>query len=180
VGAAAEAGRCGGLVERPVDVDIPQVVVTEGRSAAALAADEVMGRPGRALLLAGVTGTNGKTTTVWLLRHLLSRRYATASLGTVGAVLRDGVPLPGTESLTTPGPVGMALTMRAFLDHGTEAVAMEVSSHALDQGRVRALRFDAAVFTNLSRDHLDYHGSLERYRATKRGLVELLAPMAWP
>jgi UDP-N-acetylmuramoyl-L-alanyl-D-glutamate--2,6-diaminopimelate ligase len=176
VGAAAEAGAVAAIVERPVDVDIPQIVVTEGRSAAALAADEVMGRPGRALLLAGVTGTNGKTTTVWLLRHLLSRRYATASLGTVGAVLRDGVPLPGTESLTTPGPVGMALTMRAFLDHGTEAVAMEVSSHALDQGRVRALQFDAAVFTNLSRDHLDYHGSLDRYRATKRGLVELLAP----
>jgi UDP-N-acetylmuramoyl-L-alanyl-D-glutamate--2,6-diaminopimelate ligase len=123
-----------------------------------------------------VTGTNGKTTTVWILRHLLSRRYATASLGTVGAVIRDGVPLPGTESLTTPGPVGMATTMRAFVEHGTEAVALEVSSHALDQGRVHALRFNVAVFTNLSRDHLDYHGSLERYRATKREFVELLAP----
>jgi UDP-N-acetylmuramoyl-L-alanyl-D-glutamate--2,6-diaminopimelate ligase len=176
VGTAAEAGAVAALVERRVESDVPQVVVTDGRAAAALAADEVMGRPGRALVLAGVTGTNGKTTTVWLLRHLLASRYATASLGTVGAVLRDGVPLPGTESLTTPGPVGMAVTMRAFLDHGTEAVAMEVSSHALDQGRVRALRFDAAVFTNLTRDHLDYHGTLERYRATKRGFVDLLAP----
>jgi UDP-N-acetylmuramoyl-L-alanyl-D-glutamate--2,6-diaminopimelate ligase len=176
VGAAAEAGAVAAVVERKVDAAIPQLVVTDGRAAAALAADEVMGRPGDALVLAGVTGTNGKTTTVWILRHLLSRRFATASLGTVGAVLRDGVPLPGTESLTTPGPVGMATTMRAFVEHGTEAVAMEVSSHALDQGRVRALRFNVAVFTNLSRDHLDYHGSLERYRATKREFIELLAP----
>ncbi len=176
VAAAAEAGAAAALVERPVEAVVPQVVVTAGRHAAALAAYEVMGRPGENLILAGVTGTNGKTTTVWILRHLLSGRYATASLGTVGAVLRDGLPLPGTESLTTPGPVGMAATMRAFADRSIEAVALEVSSHALDQARVQALRFDIAVFTNLSRDHLDYHGSFERYRATKREFVELLAP----
>ena len=176
VGVAAEAGAAAAIVERPVEAPIPQVVVTSGRPAAACAADEVMGRPSRSLVLVGVTGTNGKTTTVWLLRHLLASRYATASLGTVGAVLEAGVPLPGTENLTTPGPVGMAKTMRAFVDHGTEAVAMEVSSHALDQSRVQALRFAVTVFTNLSRDHLDYHGSLERYRATKREFAELLAP----
>lgn len=173
---AGAAGAAAALVERPVDVALPQVVVTAGRPAAALAADEVMGRPAEDLLLAGVTGTNGKTTTVWIMRHLLGARYSTASLGTVGAVTEDGVPLPGTESLTTPGPVGMAGTMRTFVDHGTEAVALEVSSHALDQARVQALRFDAAVFTNLTRDHLDYHGSFERYRATKREFVELLRP----
>ena len=176
VAAAAEAGAVAAIVERRVEAPIPQVVVTAGRLAAALAAYEVMGRPAEELLLAGVTGTNGKTTTVWILRSLLSARYSTASLGTVGAVTESGVPLPGTESLTTPGPVGMAGTMRAFVDHGTEAVAMEVSSHALDQGRVHALRFDAAIFTNLTRDHLDYHGSFERYRATKREFVERLRP----
>lgn len=176
VAGAVASGAAAVLVERPLDLTIPQVVVASGRHAAALAADEVMGRPGESLVLAGVTGTNGKTTTVWILRHVLSRRWATASLGTVGAVLEGGLPLAGTESLTTPGPVGMAKTMRAFKDHGAGAVAMEVSSHALDQGRVHALRFSAAVFTNLTRDHLDYHGSLERYRATKREFVELLAP----
>ncbi len=176
VAAAAEAGAAAALVERRAEVELPQVVVAAGRAAAALAADEVMGRPARGILLAGVTGTNGKTTTVWILRHLLGARYNTASLGTVGAVTEGGVPLPGTESLTTPGPVGMARTMRTFADHGTEAVALEVSSHALDQARVQALRFDAAVFTNLTRDHLDYHGSFERYRATKREFVELLSP----
>jgi UDP-N-acetylmuramoyl-L-alanyl-D-glutamate--2,6-diaminopimelate ligase len=176
VAEAVTAGATAVLVERRVEVDAPQVVVSAGRSAAALAADEVMGRPADGLVLAGVTGTNGKTTTVWILRHLLGLRYTTASLGTVGAVLTDGVPLPGTENLTTPGPVGMATTMRSFADHGIEAVAMEVSSHALDQARVQALRFDAAVFTNLTRDHLDYHGSFERYRATKREFVDLLGP----
>jgi UDP-N-acetylmuramoyl-L-alanyl-D-glutamate--2,6-diaminopimelate ligase len=175
VSAAAESGAAAALVERPVEVDLPQVVVAAGRAAAALAADEIMGRPTESLAVVGVTGTNGKTTTVWILRHLLSVRWRAASLGTVGAVIHDGVPLPGTESLTTPGPVGMAVTMRAFLDHGTEAVAMEVSSHALDQARVQAVRFSVAAFTNLTRDHLDYHGSFERYRATKREFVELLA-----
>lgn len=176
VPAAAAAGAVAALVERPVGAAIPQVVVAEGRAAAALAADEITGRPAEAMVLAGVTGTNGKTTTVWILRHLFSGRWATASLGTVGAVMEGGVPLPGTEGLTTPGPVGMAKTMRSFRDHGTEAVAMEVSSHALAQARVHALRFSAVVFTNLTRDHLDYHGSLERYRATKRELVDLLRP----
>ena len=175
VAAAAAAGAVAAVVERAVDAPIPQVVVTAGRPAAALAADEVLERPSRGLRLIGVTGTNGKTTTVWILRHLLSARYGTASLGTVGAVTEGGVPLPGTGTLTTPGPVGMATTMRSLADRGVEAVAMEVSSHALDQGRVQALEFDAAVFTNLTRDHLDYHGSFERYRATKREFVELLS-----
>ena len=174
VTAAEEAGAVAAVVEHPVEPSLPQVVVTSGREAAALAADEVMGRPSEGLVLTGVTGTNGKTTTVWILRHLLSTRYATGSLGTVGAVLEGGRPLPGTGSLTTPGPVEMAKAMRAFADHGTQAVAMEVSSHAIDQSRVRALSFDVAVFTNLTRDHLDYHGSLERYRATKRELVDLV------
>ncbi|MDX1673298.1 MAG: UDP-N-acetylmuramoyl-L-alanyl-D-glutamate--2,6-diaminopimelate ligase, partial [Longimicrobiales bacterium] len=176
VASAADAGAAAALVERTMDVPIPQVMVTAGRPAAALAADEVMGRPAQDMTLVGVTGTNGKTTTVWILRHLLSARYGTASLGTVGAVTERGVPIPGTGTLTTPGPVGMAVTLRSLVDRGVEAVAMEVSSHALDQGRVQALAFDAAVFTNLTRDHLDYHGSFERYRATKREFVELLAP----
>jgi UDP-N-acetylmuramoyl-L-alanyl-D-glutamate--2,6-diaminopimelate ligase len=79
-------------------------------------------------------------------------------------VLEDGSTLPGSELLTTPGPVQLARTLRMLVDRGVKRVAMEVSSHALDQGRVHALRFDAALFTNLTRDHLDYHGTLEAYR----------------
>jgi UDP-N-acetylmuramoyl-L-alanyl-D-glutamate--2,6-diaminopimelate ligase len=174
---AEAAGAVAALVERPVEAcGLPQVVVKDGRRAAAVAASEVFGRPEAGLTLVGVTGTSGKTTTVWLLRHLLSARYATASLGTLGVILADGQPLPGSESLTTPGPVDLARTLRELVDRGVQAVAMEVSSHALDQGRVHALRFDVGVFTNLSRDHLDYHETMEAYLAAKERLVTLLKP----
>jgi UDP-N-acetylmuramoyl-L-alanyl-D-glutamate--2,6-diaminopimelate ligase len=82
----------------------------------------------------------------------------------------------GTETLTTPGPVDLAALFRALVNRGMGGVAMEVSSHALDQGRVTAARFGAAVFTNLTRDHLDYHGTVERYRAAKFSFVKLLRP----
>ncbi len=175
--AAATAGAVAALVERPVpDCALPQVVVRDGRRAAALAAAAVYGDPAAALRLAGVTGTNGKTTTVWLLRHLLGARWPTATIGTLGVILDDGQPLPGGESLTTPGPVDLARVLRELVDRGVGAVAMEVSSHALEQGRVHALRFDTAVFTNLSRDHLDYHLTEDAYRRAKLSLVDLLGP----
>jgi len=175
VPAAETAGAVAALVERPVpESTLPQVVVRDGRRAAALAAATFYGDPAASLHLVGVTGTNGKTTTTWLLRHLLGARWGAASLGTLGVILDDGSPLPGGESLTTPGPVDLARLLRELVDRGVGAVAMEVSSHALDQGRVHALRFDAAVFTNLTRDHLDYHGTEEAYLAAKRALVGLL------
>ena len=175
VPAAEQAGAAAVLVERQVSgSSLPQVVVTDGRRAAALAASAVYGDPGEALRLVGVTGTNGKTTTVWLIRHLLGLRWASASLGTLGVILEDGQPLEGSESLTTPGPVELARTLRGLVDRGIRAAAMEVSSHALHQGRVESLRFDAAVFTNLTRDHLDYHGTEEEYLAAKELLANLL------
>lgn len=174
---ARAAGAAAVVVERPLsDVDLPQVVVRDGRRAAAAAASVAFGDPAAALLLAGVTGTNGKTTTVWLLRHVLAGDRPAASLGTLGVIGPDGAPVPGTESLTTPGPVELARTLRELVDGGVRAVAMEVSSHALDQGRVSSLRFDAAVFTNLSRDHLDYHRTVEAYLDAKLSLAELLRP----
>jgi UDP-N-acetylmuramoyl-L-alanyl-D-glutamate--2,6-diaminopimelate ligase len=173
--AAATAGAAALLVERSIEgVAVPQLVVRRGRQAAALAASLYYGRPEQSLRFAGVTGTNGKTTSVWVLRHMLSRSAPTASLGTLGAILDDGSLLPGSDSLTTPGPIELARTLRLLLDRGVRNVAMEVSSHALDQGRVHALRFDVAVFTNLTRDHLDYHGTLETYLGAKRSLVQLL------
>jgi UDP-N-acetylmuramoyl-L-alanyl-D-glutamate--2,6-diaminopimelate ligase len=133
--------------------------------------------PQRSLSIVGVTGTNGKTTSVWLLRHLLSSAGGAASIGTLGAIVPAGTVVPGSEALTTPGPVQLARTLRTLVDAGARWLAMEVSSHALDQGRVASLRFDVAVFTNLTRDHLDYHGTLERYLAAKRTLVRLLTPV---
>ena len=175
VKAAADAGATAALVERHVpDTGIPQITVRNGRRAAAIAASVFYGEPERSLRMVAVTGTNGKTTSVWVLRHMLSKREPTASLGTLGAILDDGTTLPGTESLTTPGPVELARTLRVLVDSGVRMLAMEVSSHALDQGRVHVLDFDVAVFTNLSRDHLDYHGTLETYLGAKRSLVKLL------
>jgi UDP-N-acetylmuramoyl-L-alanyl-D-glutamate--2,6-diaminopimelate ligase len=175
VPAAVAAGAAAVLAERPVrGVAVPQLRVRDGRRAAAVAASAFFDDPQLRLRLLGVTGTNGKTTSVWILRHMLSHREATASLGTLGAILEDGSTIPGSESLTTPGPVELARTLRVLVDRGVRCVAMEVSSHALDQGRVHTLRFAAAVFLNLTRDHLDYHGTLATYLAAKRSLVRYL------
>jgi UDP-N-acetylmuramoyl-L-alanyl-D-glutamate--2,6-diaminopimelate ligase len=174
---AEGAGAVAALVERPIEGgELAQVVVRDGRSAAAIASSFLYGDPAESLVLAGVTGTNGKTTTVWLLRHLLGGRYRAASLGTLGLVGPDSGWAPGGESLTTPGPVELAALLRGLVDGGVGAVAMEVSSHALEQARVQGIHFDAAVFTNLTRDHLDYHGTMEAYLAAKRSLVDHIRP----
>ena len=174
---AARRGALAALVERP-DSALPllQIVVGDGRRAAAFAAADAWAHPSEELTLIGVTGTNGKTTTVGILRHLLGTRGAAASLGTLGAIGGDGNTIPGTEGLTTPGPTEVARLLRHLVDQGIRTVAMEVSSHALEQHRVAALRFDAGVFTNLSREHLDYHGDMDAYRRAKLRLLELLAP----
>lgn len=173
----AARGAAAALVER-VDpaLDLPQLRVTDGRLAAAHAAAAFHGDPWNELTLVGITGTNGKTTSAAILRHLLGRRGSAASVGTLGAVGADGRVIPGTEGLTTPGPVETAGWLRRMADEGVRGVAMEVSSHALDQGRAAAARFDGAVFTNLTRDHLDYHGTMEAYRDAKLRLLELLKP----
>jgi UDP-N-acetylmuramoyl-L-alanyl-D-glutamate--2,6-diaminopimelate ligase len=156
---------------------LPFVHVRDGRRAAALAAAAFHGFPARELTLVGVTGTNGKTTTVGLLRHVLDASdHPAASIGTLGVLLGSaGEPLPGGSGLTTPGPVELQRLLRELVNRGVRRVAMETSSHALDQRRVDGLTFAAAVFTNLTRDHLDYHGTMEAYRSAKLRLVGLLA-----
>jgi UDP-N-acetylmuramoyl-L-alanyl-D-glutamate--2,6-diaminopimelate ligase len=177
---AEQRGAAALLVERAVaDAAARQVVVSDGRRAAALAGALLYGDPQERLRVAGVTGTNGKTTTVWVLRHVLSVHAPTASLGTLGVILADGASLAGTDTLTTPGPIELARTLRMLVDRGIASVAMEVSSHALAQGRVHALRFDAAVFTNLTREHLDFHGTFEAYREAKLALASRLRADGW-
>jgi UDP-N-acetylmuramoyl-L-alanyl-D-glutamate--2,6-diaminopimelate ligase len=172
---AAFSGAVAALVEEEVPgLQIPQIHVKSGRLAAAFAAAEFYRNPWANMVTVGVTGTNGKTTSVAILRHLLGSRLRAASIGTLGAVSAEGRVLPGSERLTTPGPVEIARWIRRLGEAGVEALAMEVSSHALDQARVAAIRFDAALFTNLSRDHLDYHGTLEAYRSAKLRLLELI------
>jgi len=117
---AVANGAVAAVVERPVEVDVPQLVVSDGRRAAALAADWMMGCPSLELFAVGVTGTNGKTTTSLLARHLLEPDMPTAVIGTLGVVDADGV-RPGTEGLTTPGPVQVAVWLRELADGGTAA-----------------------------------------------------------
>jgi UDP-N-acetylmuramoyl-L-alanyl-D-glutamate--2,6-diaminopimelate ligase len=176
VGAAVEAGAVAAVVERPLPgIDVPQLVVRDGRRAAALVADRVLGTPSADLHFAAVTGTNGKTTTAWMLRHLLAGMGPSAALGTLGVIGPDGV-REGSAALTTPGPVALSETLARLRDEGVEWLTLEASSHALDQGRLAALAFDVAVYTNLSQDHLDYHGTLEAYRDAKLLLVDQVGP----
>jgi UDP-N-acetylmuramoyl-L-alanyl-D-glutamate--2,6-diaminopimelate ligase len=165
------------LVEDASRTSLPAIVVRDGRHAAALAAAAAYQHPARALALVGVTGTNGKTTTVGLLRHILDSPAApAASIGTLGVLVGSaGTPLPGGSGLTTPGPVELQRLLRTLVDAGVRTVAMETSSHALHQGRVRGLPFAAALFTNLTRDHLDYHGTMDAYRDAKALLITHLA-----
>ena len=178
LGAAEQAGAAAALVEDPEATTLPALVVREGRRAAAVAAAAFYDEPATGLTLVGVTGTNGKTTTVGMLRHLLDAPGArAASVGTLGVLAGSaGEPIPGGAGLTTPGPVELQRLLRVLADRDVRAVAMEVSSHALDQQRVEGVRFAAAVFTNLTRDHLDYHGTLEAYLEAKARLVDYLAP----
>jgi UDP-N-acetylmuramoyl-L-alanyl-D-glutamate--2,6-diaminopimelate ligase len=150
--------------------------VTDTRVALAEAAAALYGDPADELWLVGVTGTNGKTTVAYLVHHLLD------TLGTPTGLLSTIEVRTGDETttmdLTTPGPLALHRTLRQMVDAGCTACAMEVSSHALDQKRVHGLNYEAAIFTNLSVDHLNYHGTPEAYRAAKKRLFDGLGPDA--
>ncbi len=172
--AAVERGAVALVVERALDLPVPQLVTTDGRRAAAIVADLLSGSPWQRMPLVGITGTNGKTTSTWIARHLLSGDRRVASLGTLGLVGDDGRVRPGTEGLTTPGPVQLSEALAGLEAEGVDAVVLEASSHALDQERLSGSRFRVGAFTNLSQDHLDYHGSMAAYGDAKRRLAELV------
>jgi UDP-N-acetylmuramoyl-L-alanyl-D-glutamate--2,6-diaminopimelate ligase len=180
VGQAVEAGATAVVLEKFIpDLDVPQLRVSNGRKAGALASDEVHGSPWTDLFLAGVTGTNGKTTVAYLARHLLQTRGPSRAFGTLGLVEETGRVRAGTEGLTTPGPVQISQWLREMVDDDVVHVAFEASSHALAQHRMDGVQLDVAAATNLSQDHLDYHTDLEEYRAAKARIFDLLKPEAW-
>jgi UDP-N-acetylmuramoyl-L-alanyl-D-glutamate--2,6-diaminopimelate ligase len=158
---AVERGSRALLVERMLDLDVSQVRVPDVRVAMARAADLVWGHPSADLEVVGITGTNGKTTTTYLLRSIFE------SAGRPAAVLGT---LSGAR--TTPESPDLQEWLADRRDQGTRAVAMEVSSHALALHRVDGTRFAAAVFTNLSRDHLDFHETMESYFQAKARLFD--------
>jgi UDP-N-acetylmuramoyl-L-alanyl-D-glutamate--2,6-diaminopimelate ligase len=175
VTAALERGAAAVVVETRVDAAAPQIVVREGRLAAIALARAWYDDPAAELQLIGITGTNGKTTTTGITCHLLNRAGDAGSIGTLGAFDGAGRSVPSVAgSLTTPGPVDLQATFALLRERGVRRVAMETSSHSLDQGRLDGLLFAGAVFTNLTLDHLDYHQTMEHYRAAKLKLLGLL------
>jgi UDP-N-acetylmuramoyl-L-alanyl-D-glutamate--2,6-diaminopimelate ligase len=158
----------------PAGLGVPWIAAADPRALLGPLAAEVYGHPDRGLVLAAVTGTNGKSSVATLIAAVLDAAGLPAGfLGTLG--YRFGSQrFPGGH--TTPEAADLFRTLRGMRDAGARAVAMEVSSHALDMGRVEGAAFDVAVFTNLTRDHLDYHPDMESYFAAKRRLFEHLKP----
>lgn len=165
---AIERGAVALVVERPLEVSVPQVVVSDARAAMAVAADVFFGEPTKELEVAGVTGTNGKTTTAFLLQAMLDAAGRTPGLvGTIEWIVGgEHRPAP----FTTPEAIDLQRLFREMLDAGDRSVAMEASSHGSAFRRLDRVRFDALVFTNLSQDHLDLHGTMDNYFQAKRRL----------
>ena len=158
--------------------DFPTVLVPSARAALGRLADVYYGRPSRELTVVGITGTNGKTTTSYLVEALLrSLGLRTGVIGTIQYVLGDERRPAGQ---TTPDALALQSMLARMRDRAVRGVAMEVSSHALSLARADDVAFDVAVFTNLTQDHLDFHGTLEAYRDAKRHLFELLAASPKP
>jgi len=165
---AVERGAVALVVERGLDLPVPQVVVADSRAAMAPAADVFFGEPTRELEVVGVTGTSGKTTTSFLLFAILAAAGRRPGLlGTVEA--RVGGERRGVVR-TTPEAIDLQRLFREMLDAGDRSCAMEASSHASVLHRLDCVRFAVLVFTNLSQDHLDFHGDMESYFQAKRRL----------
>jgi UDP-N-acetylmuramoyl-L-alanyl-D-glutamate--2,6-diaminopimelate ligase len=176
----ADARRRGAIaaVVRSVDqhCPLPQIVTSDAAGAASRLANLFFARPSQTVRVMGITGTNGKTTTAYLTRHIL--RSAGLNCGMIGTVQIDDGRSQGEAEMTTPSATEIARLLAAMRDNGCRGCAMEVSSHALDQGRVEAVDFAGAVFTNLTGDHLDYHKTLDNYAAAKAKLFESLSASA--
>jgi UDP-N-acetylmuramoyl-L-alanyl-D-glutamate--2,6-diaminopimelate ligase len=174
LGEAASRGAVAAVVEEPVPgAPLPVVVVPDAREAMAHMASQFHGHPSQSLRVIGITGTNGKTTTAFLCRHILDAAHRRCGLlGTVKYVI-GGREIEAPR--TTPESPDLQEMLAAMRDEGCKAVAMEVSSHALRQRRTTGIAFDAAVFTNLSQDHLDYHKTMEAYFDAKALLFEDVA-----
>jgi len=175
---AIEKGAIAVVADRPADVEtaVPWIVAEKGRVALAALATQFYANPSEQLLLVGVTGTNGKTTSMYMLEGVFHAcGWTSGRIGTTGS--RVGA-VERYSARTTPEAPDLQALLREMVDAGCRACAMEVSSHALDLERVTFTRFGAAIFTNLTRDHLDYHGDMEAYFAAKRRLFETLPPEA--
>jgi UDP-N-acetylmuramoyl-L-alanyl-D-glutamate--2,6-diaminopimelate ligase len=178
IDAACRAGAAAVLVDDEPDgafvrSDTPVLNVANLKRKTGSIASRFFGKPSQSMTVIGVTGTNGKSTVTHLIAQALEkseRLNPCAIIGTLGNGFLDSL---STSSVTTPDAISLQRLLASLRDQQARAVSMEVSSHALDQWRVEGVRFAAAVFTNLTRDHLDYHGNMDRYLAAKRRLFEM-------
>lgn len=162
---AIEKGAVALVVEHKLPLSVPQYVVADTRQAMSRCAAKFYGHPSRKLRVIGITGTNGKTSSTYLIRHMIQQQGSKCGLiGTVAAVIDDEV---YPVSMTTPESLDIQHLLWMMHHKGCEYVVMEVSSHALVMGRVDDITFDTAVFTNLTQDHLDFHETEEKYKAAK-------------
>ena len=181
-GQAIERGAVAVLTDRPrpaeAQQDVPWLTAADPRALLGDLAAPIYGHPDRALTLVGITGTNGKSTVVELCGAILDAAgHPCGRIGTLGHYFAgDDLSRGRATDRTTPEASDLFRLLASMRDRGARAVAMEVSSHALVQGRVHGARFDLALFTNLTRDHLDFHGDLETYFAAKRRLFDALKP----
>ncbi len=154
--------------------EVKKILVEDTRLVLAKLASNFFGHPAKRLKIIGVTGTNGKTTTTYLLNNILNKvGFKVGLIGTIQYKLNDRV-IPATN--TTPGAVEMQSFLKEMVDHCLDYAVMEVSSHSLDQHRIDEIDFEAAVFTNLTLDHLDYHQNFENYFLAKAKLFDKLKP----
>jgi UDP-N-acetylmuramoyl-L-alanyl-D-glutamate--2,6-diaminopimelate ligase len=154
------------------DCPVPQIILPDPAAAASPLAHIFHRHPDRQVRTLGVTGTNGKTTTAYLIRHILNKMNQRC--GMIGTVETDDGKFSREAEMTTPGAIQVAELLATMRNNGCRACAMETSSHALDQGRVSGLNFAGGAFTNLTRDHLDYHQDMDRYAAAKARLFQSL------
>jgi UDP-N-acetylmuramoyl-L-alanyl-D-glutamate--2,6-diaminopimelate ligase len=162
------------LTERPLaHAAVPQCIVPNVRAAYARLCDAVVGHPACRLEIYGVTGTNGKTTTNWLIRSIL--QSAGHTCGVLGTIEYNDGQTSEPANLTTPDPRTFSRWFRRMVDCGTWHAAIELSSHALDQGRVENVQLSSVVVTNITQDHFDYHGSFEEYVAAKARILEYVS-----
>jgi UDP-N-acetylmuramoyl-L-alanyl-D-glutamate--2,6-diaminopimelate ligase len=167
---AIERGAVALVVQRPLETSVPEILVDDVRAAMAPAAARLAGDPTARLTTVGITGTNGKTTSAFLMRAVLEAgRHSTGLLGTVTAIVGGE---QHAVARTTPEAIDLQRTFAEMLEAGDDAVVMEVSSHALSLHRADAIHWTAAVFTNLTQDHLDFHADMEDYFLAKRRLFE--------
>ncbi|MCC7351723.1 MAG: UDP-N-acetylmuramoyl-L-alanyl-D-glutamate--2,6-diaminopimelate ligase [Phycisphaerales bacterium] len=174
---AATRGAAAILTQNRIDgCDLPQILIQDAASATPLLAHAFFGQPTQKVRILGVTGTNGKTTTTYLVRHLLSK--IGRRCGLIGTVEIDDGKTTAEAAMTTPGAIELAGLLATMRDNGCQSCAMEVSSHALHQHRTAGIEFAAAAFTNLTGDHLDYHKTMDAYADAKAMLFEGLNDQA--